>query len=76
MDEKFRDETTYKKIAVDPIQDIKEELIVKLKSLLRNNMIDEKFYEDLYPDVTQIPEGYGSSKIHKEGYQLREIHGN
>ena len=36
-------------------------------------MIDEKLYEDLYPDVTQIPQAYGSPKIHKEGYPLREI---
>ena len=73
MEEKFSDETTYRKIAVDPTQDIKEELIVKLKLLLRNNTIDEKLYDDLYPDVTQIPRAYGSPKIHKEGYPLREI---
>ena len=62
MEEKFSDETTYKKIAVDPTQDIKEELIAKLKLLLRNNTIDEKLYDDLYPDVTQIPRAYGSPK--------------
>ena len=73
MEEKLSDETTYKKIPTDPTQDIKEEIIVKLKSLLGSKIIDDKLYEDLYPDVTQIPRAYGSPKIHKEGYPLREI---
>ena len=38
-----------------------------------SKIIDDKLYEDLYPDVTQIPRAYGSPKIHKEGYPLREI---
>ena len=35
--------------------------------------MESKIIEDLYPDVTQIPRAYGSPKIHKEGYPLREI---
>ena len=38
-----------------------------------SKIIDDKLYEDLYPDVTQIPRAYGLPKIHKEGYPLREI---
>ena len=36
-------------------------------------IIDEKLHNELSPGACQIPRAYGSPKVHKEGYPLREI---
>ena len=43
-------------------------------SYLENSgYIDKKTHLQLHPNRAQIPRAYGSPKIHKEGYPLREI---
>ena len=73
MEEKFADTTTYVRIENDPTQEIKEELSSQLLSLLDSGIIDKNLHRDLFPKTTQIPRAYGSPKIHKPGYPLREI---
>ena len=66
-------ETTYKRIEKDPTQEIKQELVQQLKELKDEGIIDEKLHKELSPGACQIPRAYGSPKVHKEGYPLREI---
>ena len=73
MEEKLSDETTYKRIEKDPTQEIKQELVQQLKELKDEGIIDEKLHKELSPGACQIPRAYGSPKVHKEGYPLREI---
>ena len=40
---------------------------------MKEEIIDKNLHRQLYPNATQIPRAYGSPKIHKEGYPLREI---
>ena len=73
MEVKFSDQTTYQMIEKDPTQEIKENTIEQLNSLKKKGHIEEKLYDKLYPHVAQIPRAYGSLRIHKDGYPLREI---
>ena len=73
MEEKLADVTTYVRIEKDPTLEIKDELAGQLQKLLDSGVIDENLKRDLYPKTTQIPRAYGSPKIHKPGYPLREI---
>ena len=73
MEEKLSDTTTYMKIDKDPTMEIKKELASQLQELLKEEIIDKNLHRQLYPNRTQITRAYGSPKIHKEGYPLREI---
>ena len=73
MEEKLADVTTYVRIEKDPTLEIKDKLAGQLQKLLDSGVIDENLKRDLYPKTTQIPRAYGSPKIHKPGYPLREI---
>ena len=73
MEEKLKDESTYKLINNDPTKEIQTKLKEELQSMKDNKEIDEKLYLKLYPNKTQIPIMYGQPKIHKINYPLREI---
>ena len=73
MEEKLKDETTYKRITKDPTDGIKEELSKKLNELKESGEIDIKTFYRLSPTRTRIPRMYGQPKIHKANYPLREI---
>ena len=73
MEEKLNDTTTYMKIDKDPIMEIKKELASEIQELLKEEIINKNLHRQLYPNTTQIPRAYGSPKIQKEGYPLREI---
>ena len=73
MEEKFSDTSTYVKIQKDPTQEIRQEIIDQLIYLEDSGYIDKKTHLQLHPNRAQIPRAYGSPKIHKEGYPLREI---
>ena len=73
MEEKLSDTTTYVRMERDPTQEIKDQLASQLHDLLNSGVIDKALHRQLYPNTTQIPRAYGSPKIHKEGFPLREI---
>ena len=51
-----------------------EELIVdELKTLLKENKIKEKFFDDIKPTGSQPPRLYGLAKIHKQSVPLRPV---
>ena len=74
MEDKLKDETTYKGITEDPSKEIQtniNKLLIEIreKGELKN---DALFYK-LRPTKTLIPRMYGQPKIHKENYPMREI---
>ena len=73
MEEKLKDETTYKQIYEDPTYKIRDKLTTQLQTIKEENEITESEYKYLKPKNTQIPRMYGQPKIHKTGYPLREI---
>ena len=73
MEEKLSDTTTYKPIEIDPTQQLRQEIIEQLLTLQKSGVINDKLYDELYPHTAQVPRAYGSPKVHKEGYPLREI---
>ena len=73
MEDKLKDETTYKRIQKDPTREIKDEITKHLRDMKEEGEIDNKLYLRLLPTKTQIPRMYGLQKIHKENYPLREI---
>ena len=73
MEEKLSDTTNYKLIEIDPTQQLRQEIIEQLLTLQKSGVINDKLYDELYPHTAQVPRAYGSPKVHKEGYPLREI---
>ena len=73
MEEKLKDETTYKRIEKDPTGEIKKALAEKLDKLKEEEQIDQKTYYRLYPTKEKIPRMYGQPKVHKQNYPMREI---
>ena len=73
MEEKLKDETTYKRIEKDPTNDIKESLSKLLNKIKDEKQIDMKTFYRLQPTKAKIPRMYGLPKIHKENHPLREI---
>ncbi len=73
MEEKLKDETTYKQVEKDPTNEIKEALSKQLQKIKEEKQIDDRTYYKLFPTKTKIPRMYGQPKIHKANYPLREI---
>ena len=73
MEEKLKDENTYKKLNQDPTNKIREELADKLQEIHSKKHIKDYMYNDMFPSTTQIPRLSGRPKIHKQNYPLREI---
>ena len=73
MEEKLKDETTYKRIEEDPTSKIKEALAKQLDKIKEEKQIDQKNYFRLFPTKEKIPRMYGQPKVHKQNYPLREI---
>ena len=73
MEEKLKDETTYKAIEKDPTMEIKDALCKQLKTIKEEGQLSEAQYRRMLPTQTQIPRMYGHPKIHKPGNPLREI---
>ena len=73
MEEKLKDETTYKRIEEDPTSKIKEALAKQLDKIKEEKQIDQKTYFRLFPTKEKIPRMYGQPKVHKQNYPLREI---
>ena len=73
MEEKLKDETTYKRIERDPTNEIKKALASQLEKIKGEKQIDQRTYYRLYPTKEKIPRMYGQPKVHKQNYPLREI---
>ena len=74
MEDKLKDESTYKRIADDPSEDLKMNLcnlIDEIRS--QGELPKDSLYYKLRPSRTLIPRMYGQPKIHKENYPMREI---
>ena len=73
MEEKLKDETTYRPIEKDPTNEIKKALTDQLDKIKEEKQIDQRTYYKLYPTKERIPRMYGQPKVHKQNYPLREI---
>jgi hypothetical protein len=73
MEEKLKDEQTYKKLDSDQTQEIRNALCETLKRIRDEGQMTDSIYYRLYPTQCQVPRMYGHPKIHKDGYPLREI---
>ena len=73
MEEKLKDENTYKRIHAYPTLTIQQTLTDQLKAIKEEGQLSNKEYLELSPTQTQIPRMYGHPKIYKPGYPLREI---
>ena len=72
METKLSDTTTYKRIVLDPTQEIKDALSNQLKEIHDQGQL----YDNTYIQETTtypIPRMHGHPKIHKADYPLREI---
>ena len=63
----------YRTIPRDPTNEIKAQLITKLRRIKRENNLDEGTYKAMYPTSCVPPKFYGLPKIHKTGNPLRPI---
>ena len=66
-------ESSYKKIAEDPIARQKNKLIGILRNIKADGGLKDEVYRRLYPTGAGSPKFYGLPKIHKSGIQLRPI---
>ena len=73
MEEKLKDETTYKRIEKDPTEEIRKSLQEQLEKIKTEGQIDQRTFFHLSPTKTRIPRMYGQPKVHKENYPLREL---
>ncbi|XP_070547586.1 uncharacterized protein [Ptychodera flava] len=67
------DETTYVRLRNDPTRRVKNKLVNTLKRWKKDNKIDSKLYNKLYPTSEVVPKLYGLPKIHKKDSPLRPI---
>ena len=73
MEEKLKDESTYKAIKENPTFEIQSKIYELLTEIKNEGQLDDKLYHKLKPTKTLIPRMYGQPKIHKENYPMREI---
>ena len=73
MEEKLKDESTYRAIKENPTFEIQSKIYELLTEIKNEGQLDDKLYHKLKPTKTLIPRMYGQPKIHKENYPMREI---
>ena len=74
MEDKLKDQTTYKPINEDPSEELKENLCSLIDKIReKGELPKDSLYYKLRPTRTLIPRMYGQPKIHKENYPMREI---
>ncbi|XP_011861707.1 PREDICTED: uncharacterized protein LOC105558566, partial [Vollenhovia emeryi] len=73
MTELLDDDTKYKKIKKDPINQLTNKVKNLIKTWLDNNIIDERTYKNLNCNNGNLPRCYGLPKVHKTGLPLRII---
>ena len=66
-------QSTYKTLAKDPTNTIKNKLISILKRVKQQTGLDSNTYKSMYPTGCVPPKFYGLPKIHKPGTPLRPI---
>ena len=66
-------QNTYKSIAKDPTNSIKNKLINILKRVKTKTGLDSNTYKSMYPTGCVPPKFYGLPKIHKSDTPLRPI---
>ena len=66
-------QSTYKSIAKDPTNSIKNKLINILKRVKTKTGLDSKTYKSMYPTGCVPPKFYGLPKIHKPDTPLRPV---
>ena len=74
MEDKLKDQTTYKPINGDPSEELKANLCSLIDEIReKGELPKDSLYYKLRPTRTLIPRMYGQPKIHKENYPMREI---
>ena len=63
----------YRLLPRDPTNKIKAKLITKLRTIEKDNNLEESTYKAMYPTGCTPPKFYGLPKIHKTGNPLRPI---
>ena len=66
----------YRLLSRDPINKIKAHLITKLRTIKKDNNLQEGMYKVMYSTGCIPPKSYGLPKIHKTGNPLRPIVSN
>ena len=69
-------QNTYKTLAKDPTNSIKNKLISILKRVKQQTGLDSNTYKSMYPTGCVPPKLYGLPKIHKPGTPLKPIVSN
>jgi len=67
------DDSTYKRIKKDPLNNITNKTNKMLKLWADNKIIDDPTYKSLRCTNGNLPRCYGLPKIHKEGFPLRIV---
>ena len=70
------DESKFKKIVTDPLRltlNLEEKINRTLRKLLKNKIISEEIYKELFSSGSAPGILYGLPKIHKDGHPIRPI---